>query len=203
MVQATGREKSYEIEQPQGADTRIDIIKAMTKRQIIILSALGAFVLLLVVWGLAGGGPMGPNGSSPEDTGGAVGGNEDAPSNAPPPTYTSEVPLDATPTAPVVEAPAAPGRDERLGIFDMTVSAAGYNPSALTVKLGDLVQIRLTAAGGDYDFSMPWSGLYQSVKKGETKQISFQTTAVGTYLFQCRDFCPSGKTINGQVIVLP
>lgn len=179
-------------------------MEAMSKKQIIILAALGVFILAVMVWGVLGGGPMGPNGSIPTEREEAAGGNGGvAAGEEVPALFTPEVPADAAPTPPAVEAPAAPGRDERLGIFDMTVSAAGYNPSALTVKLGDLVQIRLTASGGNYDFAMPWSGLYQSVKNGETKQVSFQTTAAGTYLFQCQNMCPSGKTIQGNLVVVP
>ena len=96
-----------------------------------------------------------------------------------------------------------PGAEEKFGIFDMTVSSAGFNPENITVNLGDVVQIKLTAQGGDYDFAVPWSGLYTEVKERETKQITFGATSAGTFVFMCRDFCPAGKTITGSIIVLP
>ncbi len=71
------------------------------------------------------------------------------------------------------------------------------------MNLGDVVQIRLTAVGGDYDFAVPWSGLYTAVKEGETKQITFGATSAGTFVFMCRDLCPGGRTINGSIVVIP
>ena len=101
-----------------------------------------------------------------------------------------------------VEAPAAPGAEEKFGAFNMTVSSAGFSPNEITVGKGDVVQIRLTAEGGDYDFSMPYTGHYVVVPEGETKQITFGINTVGTYAFMCRDYC-HGKTISGSLIVLP
>ncbi|MBI2279046.1 MAG: cupredoxin domain-containing protein [Candidatus Brennerbacteria bacterium] len=174
----------------------------MTRKQLIILAALGGFIALVAIIGAFSGRDAGPEGAGPagsaeEETEGS--GAVSLETSA----YTSEVPENAVETPPAIEAPAAPGREETLGIFEMTVSRNGFAPSTLTVKLGNLVQIRLTAEDGDYDFSMPWSGLYQKVVKGETKQVSFQTTAAGTYRFECRDSCPAGAKIMGQLIVLP
>lgn len=174
----------------------------MSRKQVVILAALGGFVALVAVFGvLSKGGSLftAPSPSATEENGempGEAPGEEER-------AYTADVPEDATPTTPDVSAPAAPGSSASLGIFDMTVSRSGFEPSVLTVKFGNLVQIRLRATDGDYDFSMPWSGLYSVVRAGETRQISFQTTNTGTYLFECRDLCPSGKTISGQLIVLP
>ncbi len=120
-----------------------------------------------------------------------------------PPTYTSDVPKDAQLDEPETEVPAAPGTDETLGIFNIKVSKDGYEPSTLTVKKGNLIQINLTAVDGDFDFSMPYKSLYQFVKKGETKQVSFGVKTSGTYNFMCRDYCPGNKVIEGKLIVIP
>ncbi len=135
-------------------------------------------------------------------------GEETGTQNNPPaatttPVFSPEVPKDATLTPPVHEAPAAPNVPQTLGIFDMTVAAKGFDPASITVKNKNLVTINLTAADGDYDFSMPYTGLYTLVKKGETKQISFQTTGTGTFVFECRDHCPSSGKIQGTVVVIP
>ncbi len=119
------------------------------------------------------------------------------------PVFTPQLPQDTKPTIPQISAPAAPGRDEKVGIFEMKVSAAGFEPNSITVSKDDIVQIRLTAEGGDYDFSMPYNGLYTKVSNGETQQISFGVNTAGTYGFTCRDFCPPGKIISGSIIVLP
>lgn len=174
----------------------------MSRKQLIILGLTGGFIVLVVVFGFLSTdgtlpGAMGPGtegGGTSEGTEGVMDGKR---------VFTPEVPQNAVPTVPEHEAPAAPGSSASLGIFEMNVSSAGFSPSSLVVELGNLVQIRLTAVGGDYDFSMPWTGLYQKVNEGETKQISFQTTAAGTYAFECRDLCPLSGKIQGELIVTP
>ena len=117
--------------------------------------------------------------------------------------FTSEVSKNLTPTTPAIEAPAAPNSKEKLGIFNMSVSSSGFDPAVLTVKKGNLVKINLTSVGGDYDFYMPYAGLYVSVRKGETKEISWGANTVGAFTFECRDYCPPFKKIAGSLNVIP
>lgn len=175
----------------------------MSRKQVVILAFTGGFIILVVLFGFfskdGGRSPLSPfsgpdTGVVPSEENGVMNGAR---------VFTPEVPEDAVPTVPQHESPAAPNTEAKLGFFDMNVSASGFSPSTLTVKLGNLVQIKLTGVGGTYDFSMPWTGLYQKVNDGETKQISFQTTSVGTFIFECRDFCPVGRTIQGELIVTP
>jgi len=174
----------------------------MTRKQVVILVAVGLFVVLGVIFGLIYK-PAGEITAPGTD----AGGNTPIPIEElglePGDVFTSEVPKNAKPTVPAEQSVAAPGAEEKFGIFNMTVSSSGFNPGNITVKYGDVVQIRLTAEGGDYDFVMPYSGLYTEVKKGETKQITFGATSAGTFVFMCRDFCPPGKAISGSLIVLP
>jgi len=174
----------------------------VSRKQVIILVAVGLFVALGVVFGFiyrparevfTSG--VAKNGNTPVSMD-----NLGLPTGE---VFTSEVPKDAKLTAPAGQSAAAPGVEEKLGIFNMTVSANGFEPNSITVKLGDVVHINLTARGGDYDFAMPWSGLYASVKNGEAKPITFGATSAGTFLFSCRDMCPAGKTIRGSIVVLP
>ncbi len=171
----------------------------MTKKQITIVIVLGVVVFGGIVIGIffrnaqtPQNGPAAPEGN-PSSGETVISKGE----------YTSEVPKNATLTVPVHEAPAAPNVPQTLGIFSMTVSENGFNPDSITVKNGNLVQINLTAVGVDFDFSMPYTGLYTMVKKGETKQVSFQTTGTGTFVFECRDHCPPSGKIQGTVIVIP
>ncbi len=175
----------------------------MSRKQIIVLALTGGFIALIIIFGVLRGDGMLPGMTAPPDgTGGDATGGLDGVAGSER-KFTPEIPEDVVPTVPAQEAPAAPGSSASLGIFEMSVSSSGFNPSPLAVRLGNLVQIRLTAVGGDFDFSMPWTGLYQKVNEGETRQISFQTTAAGTYVFECRDFCPMGRIIRGELIVTP
>lgn len=175
----------------------------MSRKQLTILALTGGFIGLVVVFGFFSGGGALPGISAPPGLGGeeTTGATEGVMGGTK--KFSSDVPLNAAPTTPDIEAPAAQDGAARFGRFNISVSREGYAPATITVKLGNLVQINLTAVGGNYDFSMPWSGLYQMVNSGETKQISFQTTSAGTYVFECRDLCPAGKTISGRLIVLP
>ncbi len=117
--------------------------------------------------------------------------------------YVPDIPINAKPTKPKESSPAAPNSKVNLGLFEIQGTKDGFNPSSIIVTSGDLVQMKFTAVDGDYDFSMPYFGLYQFAKKGETKNISFQTTGEGTLLFECKDHCPSKGKIEGQFVVMP
>lgn len=176
----------------------------MEKKQIAVLSGLAAAVVLVIAVGVltrsggeAGRFVGGGNGLTP-------GGDTENPEEEQAPRfYSAEVPENAAPTPPVHESPAAPNVEARLGFFEMKVSAAGFTPAELTVKQGNLVQIKITALDDDYDWHLPYLGLSLVVRKGETKQASFQVTAPGTYRFECRDYCPIGRTIGGELVVIP
>lgn len=176
----------------------------MSKKQIIVLTAVGVFVVIGVIVGILtrSGGETSPI-EVGEEGNGDVANSLLEDESGERSVFTSEVPQGIEPTTPAIEAPAAPDSDVKFGIFNMTVGRNGYEPSIITVKQGNLVQIRLTALDGDYDFSMPYKGLYQFVKEGETRQISFGVKTSGTFAFECRDFCPDGKKITGELIVLP
>ncbi|HXF44137.1 MAG TPA: cupredoxin domain-containing protein [Candidatus Paceibacterota bacterium] len=173
----------------------------MTRRQIVILVAVGLFVAVGIVFGViykkpirtVDTGPVSKNGVPAFPDLGIKPGD----------VFSPQVPENMEPTVPAEQSAAAPGAEEKLGIFKMTVNSSGFDPSNITVNLGDIVQILITASGDDFDFSVPYSGLYTKVNDGETKQVTFGATSAGTFVFQCRDFCPQGKTISGSIIVLP
>lgn len=125
------------------------------------------------------------------------------PAASEPSAFNPDVPRDATLSDAVNEAPAAPGTEELFKTFNITAAARGYDPSTLTIRMGDITQIRFSATDGDYDLFVPYAGLYQSVRRGETRQITFQATTAGTFQFFCRDHCPSGGRIEGAIVVLP
>ncbi len=173
----------------------------MTRKQIYILCALIIFIAGGFIFGVAsrkGGKTADTNTLSLSENQNPVTSNPAAN------YYSSEVPKSAELTKPVSEAPAFIGAtDEKFRIFEMQVSKNGYSPDNFTVNLGDTVQIKMTAVDGDYDFSMPWSGLYKFAKKGENKNITFGVRSAGTFNFECRDHCPAGNVIKGTVVVLP
>jgi len=175
----------------------------MSRRQVIILVAAALIVIAGVILGILSmeDGVFSPGNGKKTNEPGVVGepeGTEDGVV----PVFSNEVPENAELTEPTNEAPAAPGVEEKDRAFKIAVNENGFTPSNITVNVGDVVRMSFTAQGDDYDVQIPYTGHYISIKNGETKQITLGINTVGTYNFSCRDLCP-GKTISGQLIVLP
>ncbi len=178
----------------------------MTRKQTVIIIVLAVVVLGGLIVGI-----FVRNSESPAGPAGSVFGGNSGTSTLPAGSVTSgtavlynpAVPQNATATIPTQTAPAAPNVTEQLGIFNMTVSASGFSPATLTVHQGDLVQILVTAVGGDYDIAIPYMGLSATITKGQTQRISFGATSAGTFGFSCDKLCPSSGKISGQIIVIP
>ncbi len=119
--------------------------------------------------------------------------------------FTTEVPKDAVETKPKIDVPieSDPEGQQRLGVYPVTVTKDGYFPSMIVVIQGDIVNLELTSQGGTYDIYSPAFGFYLSAPDGETTQISFGAPVVGTFRVECRDYCPKGEKIYGQLIVKP
>lgn len=117
--------------------------------------------------------------------------------------FKAEVPANAVPSTATVEAPAAPHSAQKLKVFDLKITANGYEPGSFTARRGDVVQIRVTAVGGNYDLEFPYLHLYQSVRAGETKPVSFGVDFTGTVDFLCRDFCGTNRAMKGTFIAIP
>jgi len=172
----------------------------MTRKQAYILTALIVFIIGGVVFAVVN--------RKNKETGGNLPSEKNQASNSPTAEakkyYTAEVPENAKLTKPAQEFPSSPGKTEKkIRIFDMKVSKDGFSPNNLVVNRGDTIQINMTALDGDYDFSMPVGHFYQFSKIGETKNITFDATLDGTFVFECRDHCPTGKVIKGKIVVLP
>jgi heme/copper-type cytochrome/quinol oxidase subunit 2 len=86
----------------------------------------------------------------------------------------------------------------------LSAARSGFNPSSITVNKGDTLNIDFTAVDDDYDFDILYMAFYYpKVFKGTTKKLIFDAATPGTFAFSCRDYCPSGGQIKGQLIVLP
>ncbi len=170
----------------------------MTRNQILIIVGLVVFLLIVVVIGMWNN----KNVQTAPGTMTGTGGVGEVPTATTSMTYTPEVPKNAVVTAPAASAPAAPDSSAELGIFNISIDKTGFHPSSLVVKSGNVVQIKATSLDGDYDFYIPKNAMYQMIKKGETKPLMFTANMVGTFLFECRDYCPGGKQIQGTLITV-
>lgn len=177
----------------------------MSKKQIVVLISLGLFVVVVVIVGIISKGryfvSLGPSGEvgEPED----VFSKEITGSNE---LFTPAVPENAKLSEPKLEAPASanPSLETKQRFFDLKATKDGFEPPSFTVNKGDTIQIDFTAVDADYDLDIPYLGVYfKVVKKGEGRRLPFSASTPGTFLFQCRDYCPASGPIKGQLIVLP
>jgi hypothetical protein len=176
----------------------------LDKKQIYIVAAAVLLVVAVVVVGYVSwqGAPAGGGTQATSTVGGARTGGGASPI-AP---YSPEVPKNATLTPPKNEAP--PSANSALGtktrFFDLKATKDGFSPAIITVNHGDTLQVDFAAVDGDYDLDFPYLGAYFSVvKQGTTRRLPIDTSLSGTFAFQCRDHCPSGGVIAGQLVVLP
>lgn len=176
----------------------------MTKKQIIILVALGVFVVLVLVFGfltnhknvLPGILNLGNNTQNIL--------NLNATGTAG--IYSPQVPQNAVLTKPKSEAPASanPNLTTKIKFFDMKATSAGFSPNSITVNKGDSLRVNFTAQDGDYDLSIPYLGAsFSVIKKGTARELPIDTSTPGTFVFECSSYCPSGGKIQGTLIVLP
>lgn len=175
----------------------------MTQRQKITLVISVVVVIGLIIAGVIS------KGNAPAKEGGEAAQSEEernataeTPEEKQAVIFTKETPAFAKLSEPKEETVADKETGAKLGMFEMRISSGGYAPNELTVKKGDVVQIRISAVDADYDFTIPYNGIYQFIKKEETKTVSFGVTDAGTLTFTCRDHCPrSGR--EGKLIVIP
>jgi hypothetical protein len=122
-----------------------------------------------------------------------------------PPPYDLKVPPSATKLSePKAEAPANPsGGDSKFKTFDLVISSNGFSPEKIVVKQGDIVHINLLSNESTYDVWFRGYDVYGVAKPGTTKFAEFGASAVGTFPYECKEFCPIAKKIQGSFIVLP
>ena len=121
-------------------------------------------------------------------------------------TYSPKIPVGATLSVAKAETPASnnPNSDAKIKFFDLRASKSGFSVPAFVVTQGDSLSIDFTAVDGDYDLDIPYLGAYFSaVKQGETKKLPIDTSAVGTFVIECRSHCPASGQIKTSLVVLP
>ncbi|MEK7626669.1 MAG: cupredoxin domain-containing protein [Patescibacteria group bacterium] len=177
----------------------------MTQKQTSVVVVFSAVVLAGIIIGV-----LVKKGAVPVSPGEQIGGVKIATSTKKSderPGFTSEIPKNVEPTKPSLDIPitsqSAGGNVSNYKVFSVNATASGYVPSEIVAKKGDVVEINLSASGGSYDLFSQSAGFYVSAASGKTGKITFTPSDSGTYSFSCRDMCPAGKIISGQLIVLP
>ena len=174
---------------------QFDIIYVMDSRQKIIIGISVLVVFFLVFAGIM----KKKNKDVLEENAGEEESGEITESES---VFTPVVPEKVELTIPMQASPVREGASEKLGIFNLEMTKAGFAPRTIAATKGDVVQILLKAVDDDYDFAIPYVGIYKFVEKGSEGMLSFQATDAGTLAFQCRDACPKNGG-EGKIVVIP
>jgi len=125
-----------------------------------------------------------------------------SPKSSPVPAETSSSKLELTPPDQIYQL--REGSDAKFRVFNITISKDGFKPNKIVVNQGDGVQFNLRALDGTYDLYIRTPRSYiENIEAGKLSQIGFEVSRAGTFGFQCRDKCPSGGLITGEIVVLP
>ena len=102
---------------------------------------------------------------------------------------------------PQTQTDAAPGVSAQLRTYSISANNNTFTPNTVIAKIGDTINISITAVDKNYDFSQPDNGLLQSIPKGQTRLVAMSPMSVGKFTF----FCPScggpSKGPIGYIIV--
>jgi len=176
----------------------------MTKKQTVTLVVLAVFILLGVIAGIIARKEKSPGGGVaglPQE-----GEGETAKTVPFADYYDPDIPEGATLTPTKNEAPASSNSelDSKSRFLNLSATEKGFLPEMITVRKGDTIYVDFTATDGSYDLDIPYLGTYfRKIEKGETKRLPFDVRTAGSFVFQCRDYCPRGGSIRGSLIVLP
>jgi len=108
-----------------------------------------------------------------------------------------------TPSNPSIAVPTSvSGSGPKFRVFSIAASDGKFIPSTIIVGERDVIDLTIVAADADYDVFFPDFGVYKKIESGTSGKVQFQGTPYGSYVFTCRDACPSGSA-SGQLIILP
>lgn len=112
-------------------------------------------------------------------------------------TYEITKPTEKAPTPPKYTGPA-------INVYEIKASKDGFSPDTLVIENTGPVQIKFMAVDGNYDlsFALP-IGAYIAASQGGSTMFGFNTKDVpaGAYAFICKTSCPSGKPIQGTLVI--
>jgi heme/copper-type cytochrome/quinol oxidase subunit 2 len=94
------------------------------------------------------------------------------------------------------------GEAARAGEIKMTAQKYEFKPSTITVKKGDHVKLVITAVDRDHGIKLEAFHIDQKLPKGKPVTVEFIADQVGTFPFQCSQFCGLGHAkMKGQFVV--
>jgi len=86
--------------------------------------------------------------------------------------------------------------------IQMTAEKYDFMPDRVTVKKGDRVKLIIKALDHDHGIKIEAFHIDQKLPKGEPVTVEFVADQLGTFSFQCSQFCGLGhKKMKGKLVV--
>ena len=92
----------------------------------------------------------------------------------------------------------------QLKEFNITAKRFSFEPSTITVNLGDRVKLNIAVPAGDtkHGFNLPEFGARADLEAGRTTAIEFVAGKIGAFDFKCDVVCGEGHSeMAGTLIV--
>lgn len=110
----------------------------------------------------------------------------------------------APPEKPVPVPPAQEETEDEQADRVITITADNFTftPSAITVKKGEKITIRLQGIAGTHGFAIPALLINTAIAPGKTVDITLPTDVAGTFEFFCSIPCgPGHQDMKGTIII--
>lgn len=99
--------------------------------------------------------------------------------------------------------PAAPQAAVAVArVIKVTAKKFEFNPSVITVKKGELVELELTTSDRRHGFDAPGLNLHTEIKPGASTRVQFKPDKAGHFPFHCSVYCGDGhEEMTGEIVV--
>jgi plastocyanin len=84
----------------------------------------------------------------------------------------------------------------------ITAEKFRFDPSVVSLRLGERVVFELTSRDRAHGFSIPAFGISAGIKPGERTRVPFTASRAGTFPFRCDVFCGGGhEDMTGRLVI--
>jgi cytochrome c oxidase subunit 2 len=106
-------------------------------------------------------------------------------------------------TAAAAWASQAQGGLDEVRTIDLIASRFKFEPSIVSVALGDRIRLRLRSADRDHSFAIKTFRIKALIPKtGEPVTVEFVADRAGTFEFTCAEYCGTGHSaMKGRLVV--
>jgi cytochrome c oxidase subunit 2 len=87
-------------------------------------------------------------------------------------------------------------------VIRVTAKKFEFEPSVITVKKGELVELELSTSDRRHGFDAPGLGIHAEIKPGTSTRVQLKPDKAGHFPFHCNVFCGDGhEEMTGEIVV--